>query len=674
MTKTIRYSFPVILLLLCVTGLPATASINVVEAPDQLILQTGAYKLTVAREGFEVSAFRDDDTVFQSTGKSDALPNLGFLVNGEWQRVTNLRSYRESDGALWLDYDTTVTNVTAKAEIRPEKGRFHLRVWLLGTDVVYSPSLRFRLSHGAWYGGGFQGYRDKQTLPLNTARITERLFLAQGASQGTPVWYSTRGAAVWVRTPHDFLYSIQRESNSKDASILSISMPGVSALAYDILIAPTVRDLLRVINREIGFARTVPPAEYFRLPLYTTWVEYKTAVTQDKVLEFARAIRQDKLPAGVIEVDDKWEDGYGDLRFDTGKFPDPKAMNDELHRLGFRVTLWIHPFVNIGTHSFEDREVRKFLLKDLSGAPGIIHWWQGDGAVWDFTNPTAAAEFRSRLWALQRRYGFDGFKFDGGDVSLVPADLVPFRPISAALFPDVYNQEAAAHFPWSAARVGIYSQPLGIVQRLIDKNSVWGTDNGLASVVPEAIQTSMRGFTYVMPDMVGGNQYDSDRIDKELLIRWAQASALMPMMQFSLGPWHFDEETVRLCCEASNLHIQFSSQIQKLAAAVPKTSEPILRPIWYNVPGDHDAENITDEFMLGDSILVAPVTRPNARTRDIYLPEGNWRILQTKQLMTGGRLLRDYPAPLDTLPIFIREQFPRKVPPLNRTQNTTAND
>ena len=64
-----------------------------------------------------------------------------------------------------------------------------------------------------------------------------------------------------------------------------------------------------------------------------------------------------------------------------------------------------------------------------------------------------------------------------------------------------------------------------------------------------------------MPDMVGGNQYDNDRIDKEMMVRWAQASALMPLLQFSYGPWHFDEETVRLCREASELHVKFAPYI-----------------------------------------------------------------------------------------------------------------
>jgi alpha-glucosidase (family GH31 glycosyl hydrolase) len=387
-------------------------------------------------------------------------------------------------------------------------------------------------------------------------------------------------------------------------------------------------------------------------------VEFKTGVSQQKVIDFAREIRRNKLPAGVIGIDDKWEDDYGNLRFESSKFPDPKTMNDELHRLGFRVTLWIHPFVNVGTESFDDPKVRRFLLKDLSGSPGLIHWWRGEAAVWDFTNPEAAAEFRRRLNELQNTYGFDGFKFDGGDVDLVPLEMVPFQPVTPAQFPDIYVSETAAHFPWSEARVGIYSQSEGIVQRITDKHSVWGPENGLAAVLPEAILTSMRGFVFVMPDMVGGNQYDFDKIDSELLIRWAQASSLMPLVQFSLGPWHFDDETVRLCREASELRLKFFPYLHDLAEAVRKSGEPILRPLWYNFPVDPAAAAVMDEFMLGDAVLVAPVVTKGKRQRDIYLPEGQWRDYRTRKVLAGGRVLRDYDAPLDTLPIFINVLAP----------------
>jgi len=143
----------------------------------------------------------------------------------------------------------------------------------------------------------------------------------------------------------------------------------------------------------------------------------------------------------------------------------------------------------------------------------MIRWWNGPAAVWDFTNPEAASLFRSRLDALMRDFGFDGFKFDGGDVHFVARDAQPMRPMTAAQYPTSTTRWRPPTTAGNETRVGIDSQPLGIVQRLIDKNSVWGKENGLAALVPEALATSLRGFFFLMPDMVGGNQYDGDVVE-----------------------------------------------------------------------------------------------------------------------------------------------------------------
>lgn len=629
------------------------AAMTVTNTAEKLVAKADSYQLEVVHDGFALSVTRGGKVVFQTTTKDDSSPNLGFNVDGKRQHLTKSTSFHNEDGVLTLEYETSAKDITARVELRPEEGRIRVREWLLNGDTAYAPNLSFNLSEGAWYGGAFQGYKEPHQYPLNTENLSRRLFFAQGASQGTPIWFSTAGAAVWIRTPHDFYYSITPRATGDKQNVLSLDMDGVSELSYDILISPDVREVIRRINREIGFPQTTPPMEYMRLPVYTTWVESKTAVSQQSVIAFAKSIREHDLPAGVIEIDDKWEDGYGDLRFNAIKFPDPKAMNDQLHQMGFKVTLWVHPFVNVGTLAFSDPATRKFLLKDLSGDVGLIQWWQGTGAVWDFTNSEAAAEFRSRLEGLQSRYGFDGFKFDGGDVNLVPVDLVPAARVTAADFPDIYDRETAAHFPWSEARVGAYAQPTGVVQRLIDKESVWGTDNGLAAVVPEAIMNSMRGFAYVMPDMVGGNQYYDDKIDPEMLVRWAQLSALMPLTQFSLGPWHFDDKTLGLCRESSVLREKFFPYLWKLAQDVPKTGEPILRPLWYNFPDDRAAAGVTDEFMLGTGVLVAPVVEKGASERTIYLPPGKWQDYTTGKAVEGGRQIPHYPAPLDVLPIFI---------------------
>jgi alpha-glucosidase len=127
----------------------------------------------------------------------------------------------------------------------------------------------------------------------------------------------------------------------------------------------------------------------------------------------------------------------------------------------------------------------------------------------------------------------------------------------------------------------------------------------------------------------------------------------MPLTQFSLGPWHFDPETVSLCRESSELRAKLFPYMWKLAQAVPATGEPILRPLWYNFPADRQAEGVMDEFMLGDAVLVAPVIEKEATQREIYLPAGHWRDYATQKVVEGGRVLHNYPAPLDMLPVFI---------------------
>jgi alpha-glucosidase (family GH31 glycosyl hydrolase) len=157
-----------------------------------------------------------------------------------------------------------------------------------------------------------------------------------------------------------------------------------------------------------------------------------------------------------------------------------------------------------------------------------------------------------------------------------------------------------------------------------------------------------------MPDMIGGNQYDNDRADKELLIRWAQASALMPLIQFSVGPWHFDEQAVKAARKASQQHIQFSPLIIQLARQAPKTGEPILAPLWWHAPKDPATHDITDQFMIGPDLVVAPVVKKGAVARDVYLPAGKWRDTESGKVVDGG-WLRGHPAPLEVLPLFVRE-------------------
>ncbi len=632
---------------------PATA-FDVRETPEGVSITTATFEARFARRGAALTVVRGEQAVLEGWAASG--PGGAFAKGEGTETIGVLQKVAGTGDVVVLDYATSVKDSVARLELRPFADALRVTVRLLVSEADMVPGFAWRLDpSGFWYGGGFQGFRDPQVWPLNEASLVKPAFLASGVSQATPFWYATRGVGVWVRTRLDFRFSANEVVGGKPNGLLRVTMPLASALEYDLIVAKDVREVVRRFTREVGYPRRVPPAEYFRLPIYTTWVEHKADVNQSKAIEFAKAIRANDLPAGVLEIDDKWEVHYGDMDVDTAKFPDPGAMNDELHRMGFRVTLWVHPFVNPDTKAFAEHRDDGLLLRDANGSAGMIRWWNGPAAVWDFTNPTAGELFRRRLDGLMRDFGFDGFKFDGGDVHFVVRDAKPMRPMTAAEYPDVYNEVATAHYGWNETRVGIYSQPLGIVQRLQDKNSVWGRENGLGALVPEALTTSMRGFFFLMPDMVGGNQYDGDTITPELLVRWAQASALMPLLQFSAGPWHHGPEAVKLCREASRLHLEFAPYTYRLAEASTRTGEPILAPLFYHSPDDPETFRITDQFMLGPDVVVAPVVTKGAVARDLYLPRGRWVDYRSKQAVEGGRWLKGHQAPLDVLPVFVRE-------------------
>jgi myogenesis-regulating glycosidase len=635
---------------------PKEPPFELLQTNEELVLRGQGYQVHITRYGFGLTIERNREIVLQSAQPKDPQSNLSFRTDGAVYNATSMKSCHMDGDTLVLLYRTDLNDETfARVELTPEMNVIHMKTWALNSGGQLIPSLRYRIGpSGLWFGGGFQGWSDPQVFPLNDAHIVKNGFFADGSTQGTPAWYNTKGTAIWVRTPLDFRYSFNALAGDKPDSMLFVEMPQASELAYDILIGSDIKDVVKRIVRENGYPQSTPPEDYFRQPIFTTWVEHKTEVSQLKVLEFAHAIRDAKIPAGFIEIDDKWERRYGDMQFDGSKFPDPKAMVDELHSLGFKVNLWVHPFVNVDSESYKELRHTGNLISDRSGDAGLIRWWQGIGAVWDFTNPSAAEVYRARLTELQSKYGFDGFKFDGGDVNLVPRDLKAHADITAAQYADIYNREAAAHFPYNEARVGVYSQLLGIVQRLIDKQSIWGRENGLAAIIPEALNVSMRGYPYVMPDMVGGNQYGNDKIDKELMIRWAQASALMPLLQFSVGPWHFDDETVRLCREAAELHVKFAPYIYELAQRARTSGEPIIAPLWYVAPADPNTYQLTDEFMLGNDVIVAPVVVRGAVSRDVYLPAGEWRELGSTITLHAG-WHRGYAAPLSVLPVFVRE-------------------
>ncbi|XP_057372341.1 myogenesis-regulating glycosidase-like [Daphnia carinata] len=405
--------------------------------------------------------------------------------------------------------------------------------------------------------------------------------------------------------------------------------------------------------------RDTPDQRVFEHPIWSTWARYKTLVNEARVLSYAAQIRQYGFNDSQLEIDDRWESCYGEHQFDADKFPDPAAMVNQLHSQGFRVTLWIHPFINVECASFS--EASAHVVSDANGLPALTSWWQGNLAgYFDFTRPSSGDWWSARIFKLKTDFGFDGFKIDAGETNWLPSgfDFSSRLPTNATPngYSTAYVRTMERFGGMTEVRTGWAAQDVPIFTRMLDKSTAWGKANGLATLIPTLLQFGLEGYPFVLPDMIGGNGYNTVLPDRELFIRWMQANVFMPTMQFSYTPWDYDLEVIDIALKMTSLHYQYSGLIVTLARQAMTNGYPINRPLWWIDPTDPVAQTIDSEYLLGDDVLVAPVLQTGAVTKDIYLPKGVWRdeADPSHPVYTGPMWLYSYPAPLDILPYFTR--------------------
>ena len=463
------------------------------------------------------------------------------------------------------------------------------------------------------------------------------------SNQVNPLLLTSEGQYVWSEQP----YSFRLEGNR-----LIIQGEGVVTGRSGNTLAEAYAEASRRFFPADG---QLPPADFYRVPQYNTWIELMYNQNQEGVLEYARGILANGLPAGIIMIDDTWQEDYGKWDFHPGRFHDPKTMVEQLHAMGFKVMLWICPFVSMDQYQIckEIMSFKGFLLSGPSWEkaeyPYPVRWWNGTSAVLDLSNEQTVAWFDGQLHRLMADYGVDGFKFDAADFEYYPSDAcakggnVPGWE-QCSLF-----VQLARKYPYNELRAGWRNAGQPIVQRLHDKDHSW---EDLGKLIPEMAE-SLMGYSFFCPDMVGGGSFGtflSGKTDPDLIVRSAQVHALMPMMQFSLAPWRvLDGPHYAAVLKAVGTRAALQDKIDALFARAARTGEPVVAPLEYGFPHQGLAD-VKDEFLLGDDILVAPMLAPGT-TRTVILPDGNWRADDGTEF-TGGS--HEITVPLDRLPYFVK--------------------
>lgn len=474
-------------------------------------------------------------------------------------------------------------------------------------------------------------------MPLNSkSKITIDLGADDSQNPKNPFMLSSKGRYVWSELP--FCADFDNGDVSFDREVEFYDGYENLKGAY-----------LAIMQEHFRFEGKIPPKEFFLHPQYNTWIELMYDQTENDILKYAESIIENGFKPGILMIDDNWMVDYGDWRFSSERFNDPAGMCKKLKKMGFKIMLWVCPFVSADSANFRKLEKMGCLLLDSEGNPAIRLWWNGYSAVLDMTNPKACEWFKCELDKLVNEYGVDGFKFDAVDPYMYHMDDKSFVPPKTVMDQTEAYCRFALQYEYNELRAGYKYGGTPLVMRLADKGHTW-EENGLNTLLPNSIIQALSGYAYHCPDMVGGghlgnfcdNNWD---YDSELFVRCAQASALMPMMQISASPWRvLDKEHSDMVKAAMDLHDKFGETILNLAENAAKTGEPIVRHMAYEFP-DCMMEEVSDQFMLGSDILVAPVLQKGVRERYVKLPGGKWRTEDGSVYTESGVI----PAPLEKL-------------------------
>ena len=459
-----------------------------------------------------------------------------------------------------------------------------------------------------WYGGPQIRY---QHWPIQHMYYEEEPYLPTHPTNmalAERYWLNSKGFWIWVNETVPLFLD---QNNILDKYICLVAKNKApyrerSKITLDYLIgySSTPRSAHEtVVSKIFGQPSGRPDTRMIEHPIWSTWARYKVNVSESVVNQFADEIISHGFNNSQLEIDDNWETCYGSAVFDPIKFPNVSRVAASLKRKGFRVTLWIHPFINEGCEPAYSQALKAgYFVKNTQGEVRMA-WWQGNqAATIDFTNPKAVDWWVARL-RLVLNSGIDGFKFDAGEVSWLPqvANINGSIDLQPGIFTTDYVTALAKNFGnIIEVRVGLKTQKLPIFVRMIDKDTRWTWNNGLPTLVTTLLQMNLNGYVHVLPDMIGGNGYLDGFLNgtflpsKELFIRWLQANTFMPSLQYSFVPWDYDNETIGICKIFTDLHAQIAPIIVRLMDKSVATGAPLNPPVWWVAPNDTIALKIND--------------------------------------------------------------------------------
>ena len=469
-----------------------------------------------------------------------------------------------------------------------------------------------------------------------------------------PFYITNRNYGVLVNDPGPVSYEICSEHVTR----VQFSVPG-EKLDFMVVGGDSMKNVLENYTTLSG-KPALPPAWTFGLWLTSS---FTTKYDEETVMGFVNGMKERHIPLHVFHFDCYWmkENEWCNFDWDRAMFPDIEHQLQVMkHENNLKICVWINTYIGQKSPLFKEAKELGYLLKKPNGDVWQWDLWQAGMGIVDFTNPGAWKWYQSKLRHLLDQ-GVDCFKTDFGE--RIPTDVVyydgsdPLRMHNYYTY--LYNKcvwevleeykgkNEACLFARSAT-VGGQKFPVHW------GGDCWSNYEAMAESMRGGLSLTMSGFGYWSHD-IGGFE---DTSTPDVYKRWAAFGLLSTHSRFHGStsyrvPWAYDDEAVDVVRFFTKLKLSLTPYLYSSAVRTSRTGVPMMRSMVLEFENDPVCQYLDRQYMLGDSLLVAPIFNDRGEAY-YYLPEGAWTNYLTGETVEGGVWRKEHHDYM-SIPLWARE-------------------
>ena len=616
-----------------------------ISAPYPEVLRIQTYHHMGLKERmpqFELAAPQNGNLAAEETEKQIIVKSgeLRIEIEKESGAFVFWRGAEKITGSGWRDLAYMKTNWRGSAYDKgPEDAYMREQLSLSVGELVYGLGERF----SAFVKNG-------QSVDIwneDGGTSTEQSY------KNIPFYLSNKGYGVFVNHPEKVSFEVATEMVTK----VEFSVPGES-LDYFLINGPTMKEVLMRYT-DITGKPALPAPWTFGLWLSTS---FTTNYDEKTVNSFVDGMIERGIPLSVFHFDCFWMKDFHwcDFTWDERVFPDPEGMLKRLKEKGLKICVWINSYVGQESPLLEEGVKGGDFLKRANGDVWQWDMWQPGLAIVDFTNPAACEWYGKKLEALLDM-GVDCFKTDFGE--RIPTDCVYYDGSDPVKMHNYYT------YMYNKTVHDVIAKKKGEKEAILFARSAtaggqkfpvhWGGDcwsdyESMEESLRGGLSLTSSGFGFWSHDIGGFESTSTPDVYK----RWCAFGLLSTHSRLHGStsyrvPWAYDEEAVDVVRYFAKLKARLMPYLYRNAVETAKTGVPMMRSMVLEFTEDRNCAYLASQYMLGDSLLVAPIFNEDG-IAEYYLPEGRWTSLLSGDVKEGGRWYKEKHGYL-SIPLYVRE-------------------